>query len=144
MPLLLRLLLLAPLAYVLALLAAAGIVTLALFSAQIDEHTAAIALGVWIGVTVYGGMISFVPALVAAIAAEALGWRSVLYYLAVGGAIGWLAAETTMAFDGLDFAGQLRLICIAGGFAGGAVYWLIAGKLAGLGGETPRRPTSTA
>ena len=140
---LLRLLLLAPLAYAMALVAAAVTVTIALFSGQIDENIAPMAVGVSIGIAFYGGMISFVPALIAVVVAEALGWRSVLYYLAAGGAIGLLAAETTMAFDGLAFAGQLRLICVAAGFVGGAVYWLIAGKLAGVG-QTPPRPTSPA
>lgn len=139
----LRLLLLAPLAYVLALMAAAATVTLALFSGQLDENTAPIALGMSIAITLYGGMISFVPALIAVVVAETLGWRSVVFYLAAGGAIGLLAAETTMAFEGLEFADHLRLICVAAGFVGGAVYWLIAGKLAGLG-DPPARPTSPA
>lgn len=136
----LRLLVLAPLAYVLALMAAATTVAVALFSGQIDENTAPIAVGMAIAITLYGGMITFIPALIVVIVAELNSWRSILFYLAAGGAIGLLAAETTVAFDGLSFAGQLRLICIAGGFVGGAVYWLLAGKLAGMGDPPASRP----
>jgi hypothetical protein len=136
---LLRLLILAPLAYVAALAAAAAAVTLGLFAGQIDGDTAAFALGVSIGIFFYAGLITFIPALVAVILAETFGWRSILFYLAAGGAIGLLASETTIAFDGLTFADDLRLLCVAAGFVAGAVYWLIAGKLAGAA-PTPTSP----
>ena len=139
---LLRLLILAPLAYVAALAAAAAAVTLGLFAGQIDGDTAPFALGVSIGVFFYAGLITFIPALIAVILAETFGWRSLLFYLAAGGAIGFIAGETTMAFDGLSFADDLRFLCVAAGFVAGAVYWLIAGKLAGAG-PTPT-PTSPA
>lgn len=140
---LLRLLLLVPLAYVLALFAAAVTVAIALFGGQIDENTAGMAVGLSIGLTLYGGMISFIPALIVVVLAEANGWRSLIFYLVAGGAIGLLAAETTRAFDGLAFADNLTLICLAAGFVGGAVYWLIAGKFAGLDAPPPR-PTLPA
>lgn len=136
----LRLLILAPLAYIFALIAAAGTVSIALFSGQLNEQTAMIAVGMTLALTLYGGMITFIPALIVVIVAEVNGWRSIVFYVLAGGAIGLLAAETTMAFDGLSFAGQLRLICVAGGFVGGAVYWLIAGKLAGAGDPPASRP----
>jgi hypothetical protein len=128
---LLRLLILAPLAYVIALVAAAATVTIGLFGGQIDVDTAPIALGMSIGIFFYAGLITFIPALIAVILAETLGLRSVLFYIAAGGAIGLIASETTLAFDGLAFAGDLRLLCVAGGFVAGTVYWLIAGKLGG-------------
>jgi hypothetical protein len=128
---LLRLLILAPLAYVIALIAAAATVTIGLFAGQIDGDTAPFALGVAIGVFFYAGLITFIPALIAVILAETFGWRSLLFYLAAGGAIGFIAGETTMAFDGLAFADDLRFLCVAGGFVAGAVYWLIAGNLGG-------------
>ena len=139
---LLRLLILAPLAYIAALAAAAAAVTLGLFAGQIDADTAPFALGVSIGVFFYAGLITFIPALIAVVLAETFGWRSLLFYLAAGGAIGLLASETTMALDGLSFADDLRFLCVAAGFVAGAVYWLIAGKLAGPG-PTPT-PTSPA
>jgi hypothetical protein len=140
---LLRLLILAPLAYVLALIAAATTVTIGLFGGQIDGDTAPFALGTGIGIMFYAGLITFVPALIAVILAETLGWRSLTFYLAAGGVIGLIASETTLAFDGLAFAGDLRLLCVAGGFVAGAVYWLIAGKL-GDSGAARNGPTSPA
>lgn len=133
---------LAPVAYIAALFAAAGTVALALFGGQIDGDTAPFAMGLMIGIAAYGGMISFVPALLFIIAAEIGGWRSILVYLAAGGTIGLLASITTQAFDGLAFAENLTLICVAAGFVGGAVYWLIAGKLAGLSPAAPERSAS--
>jgi hypothetical protein len=140
---LLRLLILAPLAYILALVAAATTVTIGLFGGQIDADTAPFALGTGIGIMFYAGLITFVPALIAVILAETLGWRSIAFYLAAGGVIGLIASETTLAFDGLAFADDLRLLCVAGGFVAGAVYWLIAGKL-GDAGATRNDPTSPA
>ena len=135
---LLRLLVLAPLAYIAALIAAATLVTFALFGGQIDAETFPIAAGMSVGVMLYAGMISFVPALITIALAEVFRWRSLIAWLIAGGAIGLVCSETTMVFDGLTFAGNLRVICLAGGFVGGAVYWLIAGKLAGLPDLTAR------
>ena len=140
---LLRLLILAPLAYILALIAAATTVTIGLFGGQVDADTAPFALGAGIGIMFYAGLITFVPALIAVILAETLGWRSIAFYLAAGGVIGLIASETTLAFDGLAFADDLRLLCVAGGFVAGAVYWLIAGKL-GDAGPARNDPTSPA
>jgi hypothetical protein len=125
-------LILVPLAYIAALIAAAVTMSVALMGWNLDVETAAVALGLSIGLTLYGGAISFLPALAFIILAESFRWRSIIAYLAAGGLIGLIAAETTIAFDGLAFAENLRLITIASGFVGGAVYWLIAGKLAGL------------
>lgn len=135
MSILLRLMFLVPIAYIVALYAAAATMSVALFGGDIDVDTAAVALGLSIGFTFYGGLISFFPALAFIILAESFRWRSILAYLAAGGIIGLIAAETTIAFDGLAFADNLRLIAIASGFVGGAVYWVIAGKLAGLSGD---------
>lgn len=135
---LLRFIFLIPLAYIFALFCAALTMSIAMFGTAIDADTAPMALGLSIGLALYGGMITFLPALAFIILAEAFGWRSLIAYLAAGGAIGFLAAETTAAFDGLAFADHLRLICIASGFVGGLVYWLVAGKLAG--GRTGSAP----
>lgn len=128
---LLRYILLIPLAYIFALYAAAVVMSIALFGGNIDVETAAMALGLSIGLTLYGGAVTFLPALAFVILAEAFGWRSIFINLAAGGVIGLIAAEVTAAYGGLAFADHLRLICIASGFVGGAVYWLIAGKFAG-------------
>lgn len=112
--------------------------TLGLFGGNIDADTFPVAAGMAIGITLFAGMISFVPALIAVVLAEVFRWRSLIAYLIVGGAIGLICGEATIATGGLAFADNLRLICLAGGFVGGAVYWLIAGKLAGLAASTSR------
>jgi len=140
---LLRLLFLVPIAYIAALTAATLAMSVGLMGGRVDGEAFPVAAGLAIGLTLYAGVISFVPALIAIVFAEIFRWRSIFFYLIVGGAIGLLSAEATIAFDGLTFAEDLRLLSLASGFVAGAVYWLIAGKLAGLGTEAAG-PTSPA
>jgi hypothetical protein len=77
--------------------------------------------------------IAFLPATIAIILAECLGWRSALYYLLVGGLIGATAIHLTTQSGALDFADRPNVTLLAAGFVGGFVYWLIAGRLAGTG-----------
>jgi hypothetical protein len=135
---LIRILVLVPLAYIAALIAASLVVTVALFGGTIDAETLPFAAGVAVGIVLFAGMLSFVPALIAVILGEIFRWRSLVAWLAAGGVIGLICAEATIAYDGLAFAEHLQLICVAGGFVGGAVYWFIAGKLAGTGNLTSR------
>lgn len=121
-----------PLAYVAALLSGAAVLTIGLFNGEITAETMPIALGTFIGLTLYGGMTSFVPALVAVLIAEIFRWRSLFYYLAAGGIIGAIAWQVTTAWDGLDFADHLLALCLAAGFVAGFVYWAAAGREAGL------------
>lgn len=80
----------------------------------------------------WAGAISFLPALLAIVLAEGFGWRSLLYYLLVGGTIGLLADQSYDIFGWIDLADQQLVIMLAAGFLGGFTYWLIAGRLAGL------------
>jgi len=90
-------------------------------------------IGSGIGVTFYAGAFSFIPALIAIVLAEAFGWRSVFYWLAVGGGIG-LAANALGGFIGApDFADYRLALHLAAGFVGALVYWLIAGRFSGVG-----------
>jgi hypothetical protein len=73
--------------------------------------------------TVWIGAIAFFPALLAIALAEVFAWRSVIYYLLAGGAIG-LAADPA-------FRDGHTTVMLASGFVGGFAYWLIAGRLAG-------------
>lgn len=85
--------------------------------------------------TVWAGMISALPALLAVIFAELFGWRSVLFYFLVGGMIGLIADQVSkLAIDPVPYGGR-TVIMLAAGFVGGFVYWLIAGRLAGQGGS---------
>lgn len=91
--------------------------------------------GSWIGAALFAGTVTpaltVLPALAAAIAGEALKVRSWMYYVLAGGAA--LAAVPLLAGDpestGLP-AEQYVTIFAAAGFAGGFVYWLLAGRRA--------------
>src|SRR6516165_9583040 len=73
--------------------------------------------------------VGFLPSLLVIALAEGLALRSAVVY----GIVGALLA-LAMAY-GLDFAGDLarnREVFAAAGIAGGLVYWLIAGRRAGM------------
>lgn len=94
-------------------------------------------LGMAIGVTLFGGLTTFLPALLAIVLGEVFSWRSIFYWLAAGGVIGVLASEITKAYGGFDFTVHLLPIYLAGGFVGGFVYWLIAGRDSGASPAPP-------
>jgi hypothetical protein len=135
---LLRLFILVPLAYILACIAAGATVAVSLFGAEPTIETAGFFAATGVLTTLYAGAVSFVPALIAVLVAEAFGWRSLFFYLIVGGGIG-LAADALTEFVGAPALADYRLaLYLAAGFVAGFVYWLIAGRLAGLGGARPR------
>ena len=80
--------------------------------------------------------VGFFPALIAIILAEGFKLRSVVLYGVIGGALALAAAY------GLDFGGYVtapnadmmheREVFAAAGIAGGLVYWLFAGRRAGV------------
>ena len=82
------------------------------------------------------GAVAMLPALLVIALAEGLALRSILVYAVLGGA---LALALTY---GLDFAGYIETpdshlargheVLAASGIAGGLVYWLIAGRRAGI------------
>ena len=85
---------------------------------------------------------AFAPALVAIILAEAFGWRSVFYWLAVGGAIG-LSGHLLMS-PGLMPAGDRMATLVGTGLLGGLVYWALAGWMAGPAARAPSLPDDPA
>lgn len=129
---LLRILLLIPAGYIAGCLAAGLLVLLATIGvgadgAYLTTYTGetlllAFALAAW------AGAFACVPALVAIVIAEVFGWRSLLFYLLAGGAIGLGYA---LAFPEPAGTGAAR-IHLAAGLVGGGVYWLLAGRSAGL------------
>jgi len=128
---LLRLVVVVPLAYVAAVIAAGFVVAYSLFGPGIDGEAIDFFAGSVIAVSLMAGAVSFVPALVAVVLAEAFGWRSAFTYLAVGGAVGF-AADRLTAFAGpVELAGRRPVLYLAAGFVGGFVYWLIADRSAG-------------
>lgn len=80
--------------------------------------------------------VGFLPALLVIALAEGLALRSIVLYGAIGGAL-----VLAMAY-GLDFAGYIapaggdvaheQQVFAAAGIAGGLVYWLFAGRKAGV------------
>jgi hypothetical protein len=128
----LRLIVLVPLGYVAAVVAAALTITLGAFGAARDDFPGLFAVATLV-TTLYAGAAAFAPAALAILAAEAFAWRSLFYYLAVGGALGWLGRQLGF-YAGQAGAYETRpLLYAAGGFVGGFVYWLIAGIGAGRG-----------
>jgi hypothetical protein len=135
---LLRFLFLIPLGYILAVIAAGLTIVFGWTGFDVDPGYAPFLIGPSVAVIAYAGGAAFLPAVAAILAGEMFRWRWVLFYVAVGGAIGYCAHEFG-GFTGTpeEFA-ERRLLFPAAGFVGGFVYWLIAGRLAG--GEAP--PTS--
>jgi hypothetical protein len=129
------------LAYLLACIAASIILTIGTLSPEWDDLTAAglQTAAVWVVVVVGAGAIAaiaMVPSLLVIALAEGFAWRSILIYGALG-------AVLALALSyGLDFAGYVgdpdsvlareRELLAAAGIAGGFVYWLFAGRKAGI------------
>lgn len=109
------------------------------FNALAVQSSQAQSTAMWVVVGI-GALIIFVvgflPTLLVIVITEGLALRSILVYGVIGGAL-----ALTMAF-GLDFAGysaaanvdlaREREVFAAAGIAGGMVYWLFAGRNAGI------------
>ncbi|MGA8612856.1 MAG: hypothetical protein WB760_14400 [Xanthobacteraceae bacterium] len=127
-------------AYVLACIAAAIVLTISTLTPQWDQFVpqdmpaAAIWAVVGIGTAIIGGT-ALLPALLLIALTEGFAWRSIVLYGVLGGA---LALALTY---GIDFAGYVRgpesmlaharEVIAASGIAGGLVYWACAGRKAG-------------
>jgi hypothetical protein len=129
------------LAYVLACVAAAGVFTfgmLALDSADLSSAgllPAPAGLVIVVVVAAIIGVIAALPTALIIVIAEAFGWRSALFYAALGGALALVLSfglEVPKKIDQSDsfFLRELQLLAAAG-IAGGLVYWLFAGRSAG-------------
>ncbi len=133
----LRILLVVPIGFVAACLAAGAILVLALAGGPEgwrelvhDDNDALF--------VVFGGLAGLVvaafvavPAFVVILLAELFRWRSIFLYLAVGGLIGLSAGALPVeTADPHLRAGNVMLA--AAGLVGGFVYWLVAGRSAGF------------
>lgn len=89
-------------------------------------------------VSAFVAAFSFVPAVVAILVTEAFGLRSVLIFALAGGLVGLFCGYSLGFLDPLpriDFNMPLGTnieLLAAAGIAAGLVYWLIAGRSAGL------------
>jgi hypothetical protein len=137
----LRLLFVVPVAYILAIIAATATIVTGWAGFGADPFYAGLYIGGVLILIASVGSAAFLPAVVAIAAAEIFRWRSVFYYLVIGGLIGF-AAHQLAGFTGTmaDFE-QRQLLFPAAGFVGAFVYWLIAGRLAG-GPPSPEPPAS--
>lgn len=128
-------------AYALACVAAAIILTIGTLSPHGAELNGldAPAAAVWVLITIVAAMIAAIaamPSLLVIALAEGFAWRSVLLYGALGGALA-LALGYGFGANGYSVmpAGSPprdREVMAAAGIAGGFVYWLFAGRRAGL------------
>lgn len=122
-----------PLGYVAACVAAALMLAFTLFGYQSDDpiFVASFTASVFI-LLFWTGAVAFAPAVLAIVLAEIFGWRSVLYYLLVGGAVALFADQFAEMHGRFEFADRRVAIFLAAGFVGGFAYWLIAGQSAGI------------
>jgi hypothetical protein len=128
------------LAYALACVAAAAVFTFGMLALDSDNLSSAglpSPVGLVIVVVVAGiiGVIAALPSALIVVIAEAFGWRSALFYAALGGALALILSfglDVPKKIDQSDafFLRELQLLA-ASGIAGGFVYWLFAGRSAG-------------
>jgi hypothetical protein len=127
-------------------LAASAVLTVAVLVREwndlllLSRETGTLAVVVGLGGVVISA-VALVPALLVVTVAEAYGWRSVLVYAGLG-----LALALWAYHGGYDLVGPEAPLTrdaetsAAAGIAGGFVYWLLAGRRAGLWRSVPANP----
>jgi hypothetical protein len=155
----LRLLFLAPVAFIVACFGAACVVVFALVRGMVPIPWPGDMIGMVLATTVGIGAIAALPTVVATLLAEYFALRSLFYWLAFGALLAALAVTTPwleqavhqMAFwiiviawmpdmrpaEGMTPA-SFATIAFAAAFVGTFVYWLIVGRLAGYSDVTSR------
>lgn len=127
-----------------AVIAAAAFMMLArLGRAPLDPDVAVFfwghfAVGLGVAASMLGAA-ALVPAFIAILASEILALRSIVFYLAAGAALALAAVFglSPMIAPMAGASGRATLM-LAAGVIGGAVYWAVAGRTAGL--TPPNRP----
>lgn len=130
--------------YILAVIAA-GIFLLAARVGIEPQNTETAGL-FWGQFVIYGGVAAsfigaaaFVPWVVFAFVSEIFSLRSFVIHVGAGGLIGLAAAIKSAGWVITTAEGTTQLgtpestMMVAAGFVGGFVYWLVAGRMAGLG-----------
>jgi hypothetical protein len=135
-PALIRILVVIPLAYVAACIAAGASIVVALydFGGDPDFVMEGFAAGAAIVIAAFAGAYAALPMLVAIAFAEILGWRSFFFWAPLGGAVG-LAIGVLHQVGLPDQA--TTMLCAAAGVVAGAVYWVIAGRRSGVAVRSP-------
>ena len=127
-----RLLILAPVGFVVAVTGAGIIAAVGLYGAPGPEHPLGLVLFVAKWMAILAGIFAFFPWAFAAMFAAIFGFRSPAYWLAVGcgiGAAGYLWGG--LPADGPD--SYALAIHILAGLAAGLLFWLIGVRVGGLG-----------
>jgi hypothetical protein len=134
-----RILIVIPFAFIAASIAASMVLVLSVGVEPLASDTGGDFAAKLFVVGLIGGMfvgaVAGVPALVVIILAEVFGWRSLILHLVIGAGIGFAVFLVDI---GNPESGDLSALGAAGAVAG-FVYWLIAGRNAGVGRE--RRET---
>ncbi len=135
MQLLLRLLTSIPVGFIAACLSAGTFFTLAVLVTEPSGPDYRFHFGelliVIMRVAEITGKLALIPALIVIVLAETLSWRSVFFYVSVGGGIAfWISAPRFLQ-------NNLGATILATGCLAGFVYWLIAGRSAGLAQDRP-------
>jgi hypothetical protein len=130
---LLRILIVIPLAYVAACFAAGLMLVAPIMiggGAPVAMNVGfSIVTALFIAISV--GPLAAVPTLVAVILAEWFAWRSFFFWTLLGGAIGFTALNFGPDIEGA-WSSAIGPLYVSAGFAGGAVYWLVAGRRSGV------------
>ncbi len=127
---LLRYLVWVPAAFIVACFAAGLVVALGLYGDGPDGHGGFVELTQVAAIN--AGIAAFGPMLIAIFATEALRTRSFLFWLAFGGVLGVAAQLGDAVRAEPELTGARAVLLVVAGLAGGAVYWLTAGRYAGL------------
>jgi hypothetical protein len=131
------------LAYILACIAASIVLTLGTLAPQWDQMAPngfpPVVLWSVVGVsTAVIGVVALLPSFLVIALAEGFAWRSVVLYGVLGGMLalaltyGIDFAGYAHSLDGVGIFAHERQVLAASGIAGGLVYWVFAGRNAGL------------
>ena len=80
------------------------------------------------------GSVVFAPLFIAVLIAETFSLRGIFYHIGIPGlviAAIWVLGESPSDVTGGTALREGSLIALAGGFLGGSVYWLLAGRYSG-------------
>jgi len=143
----LRILLIVPIGFVAACVAAGAILVLALIGGpdgwreQVhqDNDGLFVIFGGLAGLAVAGFVA--VPAVIVILLAELFRWRSIFLYLAAGGLIGLSAGVLPVETVDPQMRAENAMLAAAG-LVGGFVYWLVAGRSAGFTRPSGHEPGS--
>jgi len=130
-------------AFWIASLAAAAVMVFGAAPALPDPDTFPLLTIFVFTVSAFVAAYAFIPAVVAILVTETFGLRSIVLYAVAGGLIGLFCGYTLGFIEPLpriDFNMPLGTnieLLAAAGIAAGLVYWLIAGRSAGLWRERP-------